>query len=556
MTMAKLSKSGLAKTPTSKENGKISREEKLIDLRKIGAIIQKNFVVMTRDKIRLIPLLIFPIVMILVLGFTTGNAPKHISTAIVVYDDSLLSQQIQQAIADSQTFSIKHVVSTEGEARNLLDNGDVRVIIEIPPNLEDDINNNIPASVTVIVDESDSAIAATANGQLNIIINNLAAGISQDKMQGYQQSVDNAAQGLSDYVNAQASDNQMLASADANDVSAGKAVVMSKNIIDEYINGLLLSIPSAKILIIPFSDTVKIILNNQTQNTSQNYLLREPAATAQIRGQVATLQQSSSMLGTASSTIAASSMMSRQASQAKRMQQNVAQSLRTIKIFTRSKIENVLRPLVLQAKPAYGTGKQAIDFLIPSLIALTLFQGAVMGMGRAVAGEKRDGSLTRVFLTPTSNVTIISGTIIFYIMFELVRASFLILISIILFNTTIEGSVFLIILILTLYVSISIAIGMIISSLVKTEQQFISMAMLVSLPTMFLAGAFFPVQAMPKFLQSIASILPVTYAGEALRGVMVKGFSLGMILAPVLILLVFLIILSAGVLMVFKRDIE
>jgi len=58
---------------------------------------------------------------------------------------------------------------------------------------------------------------------------------------------------------------------------------------------------------------------------------------------------------------------------------------------------------------------------------MTLFQGAVMGMGRAVAGEKREGSLTRVFLTPTSNITIITGTLLFYIIFEMIRASFLII---------------------------------------------------------------------------------------------------------------------------------
>ena len=82
------------------------------------------------------------------------------------------------------------------------------------------------------------------------------------------------------------------------------------------------------------------------------------------------------------------------------------------------------------------------------------------------------------------------------------------------------------------------------------------MAMLVSLPTMFLAGAFFPVQAMPKILQAIATILPATYAGEALRGVMVKGFPLGMILVPLGILLLFLAILLTGVFLVFKRNIE
>ena len=234
----------------------------------------------------------------------------------------------------------------------------------------------------------------------------------------------------------------------------------------------------------------------------------------------------------------------------------VAQPIITIREFTQSGVEDVLTPVVYESKPAYGSGLKAIDFLIPSLIALTLFQGAVMNMGRSVAGEKREGSLTRVFLTPTSTTTIITGTLLFYVIFELVRATFLIAFSIVVFNIKIQGSIPLIALILVIYIIVSTSIGMIISSMVKTEQQFQAMAMLISLPTMFLSGAFFPLEAMPKFMQSIAVFLPITYAGNALRDVMVKALPIGMIWYPLLILLAFLVLCITVVGIMFKRDIE
>ena len=56
-------------------------KEKIIDFRKILAIMRKNFIVMTRNKIRFIPLLIFPIIMILVFGYISGNIPEHISAS-------------------------------------------------------------------------------------------------------------------------------------------------------------------------------------------------------------------------------------------------------------------------------------------------------------------------------------------------------------------------------------------------------------------------------------------------------------------------------------------
>jgi ABC-2 type transport system permease protein len=142
------------------------------------------------------------------------------------------------------------------------------------------------------------------------------------------------------------------------------------------------------------------------------------------------------------------------------------------------------------------------------------------------------------------------------VLFELVRASFLIIFSVVVFNIKIQGSLLLIALILAIYIIVSTTIGMIISSIVKTEQQFQAIAMLVSLPTMFLSGVFFPLQAMPKIMQSIANFLPITYAADALRGVMVKALPIQMISYPLSILLLFLVIFVTCVVLVFKRDIE
>jgi ABC-2 type transport system permease protein len=142
------------------------------------------------------------------------------------------------------------------------------------------------------------------------------------------------------------------------------------------------------------------------------------------------------------------------------------------------------------------------------------------------------------------------------VLFELVRAALLIAFSIIAFGVTIEGNVLTMVLILTVYITICAALGMLISSLVRTEQQFMAVAMLFSLPTMFLSGAFFPVQAMPGFMQAIARFLPVTYAGDALRTIMVKGLPFSYTLYPLGILMVFLIIIIGILMKVFKRDVE
>lgn len=378
------------------EVNKKIKHEKAFDWPKIAAIIKKNFLVKIRDKTTLLPALLFPIIMIVVLGFSTGNMPHNIPTTIVVHDGSPTSQMIVQAISGSEYFSVSPLVSTEGEARQLLDEGKVKVIVEIPPDLQENLDNNIPTNIIVIVDESDSAISQTA-----------------------------------------------------------------KSIIAQIISGLS------------------------------------------------------------------------------------------------SKVSGGQTPLlVYDAEPAYGVGRQALDFVIPALIAMTIFMGAVQGMGRAIAGEKKEGSLTRVFLTPTSNTTIIAGTLIFYVIFEMIRAALILAFAMLLFGVQIEGSILLVGLILFIFVSLCTSIGLLISAIVKTEAQFTSVALLVSMPTMFLSGVFFPVQAMPKIMQSIATFLPITYAAQALRNVAAKGLGLSSILPSLGILLVFLIVILGLTVILFKRNIE
>jgi ABC-type multidrug transport system permease subunit len=528
-------------------------QEKFIDFAKMAAIIKKNFTVITRDRIRVIPLIIFPLVMIFIFGYTSGSIPKHISTAVVDYDSSGLSQSVLQQINNNNVFSVKYMVSTEGEAKKLLDSGQIRVIIILPQALEEDINSGKQSGVTIIVDESDSAVAATAKQTLSQIVYSISTQISKQRISQFQETVGASALQLqknSLQVNTYSLINARLE-------SAYSALSQAKKISDATRDSIQDSLPNANLYLPDSPNNI-----NNTVNTNY-FFVQYPPGYAATKAQLALFQRTSALLDAASINLQAASILSGSAD--KRLQsmgeylnyeKNVAIPLGKIMLFTKSSPDAMIQPLVYQEKPAYGTGKRAIDFTIAAIIALTIFQGAVMGMGRAIAGEKREGSLTRVFLTPTSNATIVLGTLFFYIIFELFRSAFIIMVAISLFHVHIEGSLLTIGVILAIYAGVSSSIGLILSTLVKTEQQFMAMAMLVSLPTTFLSGAFFPLQAMPRFLQVIAQFLPVTYGAEALRGVMIKGFPITMILFPLSVLIVFLIAALTIVFMVFKRDIE
>ena len=528
--------------------------EKLIDVGKILSIIQKNFIVISRDRARLIPLTMFPIIMILIFGFTSGNSPKHVPTAVVAYDTSPLAENVLRALSSNEVFSITKMVSTEGEAKQLLDHGKVKVIVSIPPNLQQSIDTNGKAVIKLMVDESDSSVAQSVRGAMGKVVASLSRQLGVEKIVSFQQSVGVASKKLESGSGSSAETfSLIIARAESATGLLGKA--------DDGLTTMASGLENS--LVYPKAGNFRPFrTNSSTASENQTFLLAAPGYTS-TKGQIATLRQDSELVQAAKAdveeakTAADSGKSSADAGNSyEEHRNNVELPAQAIDEFTGYSSDALVEPIAYEEKPAYGVGRRVIDFLIPAIIALTIFQGAVMGMGRAIAGEKRDGSLTRVFLTPTSNVTIILGTLLFYVIFEVFRSTFMMLFAMNIFHISVQGSLFAVFVVIVIYAAVCTSIGMFFSSLVKSEQQYLGLSMLVSMPTVFLSGAFLPIQAMPQFLQRLAAFLPVTYAADALRGVMIKGLSITTVFFDLLVLLLFLAVTLSAVFVTFKRDIE
>lgn len=533
-----------------KANGK----EKLIDFAKIVSIVQKNFIVISRDKARLIPLTIFPIIMILIFGFTSGNTPKHIPTAVIAYDSSQLSGRVVAELSSSQVLSIRSVLSTEGEGKSMLDSGKVKALVEIPSGLQDKLDSGEKAVITIMVDASDSSVASTVRQAVRDVTNNLASELSAEKIAAFQKSVGAASEKIEAYSAAGASQDSLIAS---KSTSAADALQIVGKSLKKSAAGLENSLAT------PVVGSFKAFgPNTSTVSLNETFLI-EPAGYATTKAQAASYRHNAELVETArANVLSVADIADKQAKSAdagndyRLYRENVELPKGVIMEFESYDTAAIVKPLGYEEKPAYGTGRRVVDFLIPAIIALTIFQGAVMGMGRAIAGERREGSLTRVFLTPTSNVTIILGTLLFYVMFEILRSTIMMLFAMNLFHIKVQGSLLAVFAVIVVYAAVSTSIGMFLSSLVKSEQQYLGLSMLVSMPTIFLSGAFLPVQAMPKLLQGLAGFLPITYAADALRAIMIKGLSIGVVSYDLMILSVFLAITLGGVFAVFRRDIE
>jgi ABC-2 type transport system permease protein len=198
---------------------------------------------------------------------------------------------------------------------------------------------------------------------------------------------------------------------------------------------------------------------------------------------------------------------------------------------------------------------QYIDFLTPAVIALTVFFGTIQTMGYAIAGERQDGTLVRIMMTPVSRGAIIFGKTLHQLGLQLARAVVLILAAIVLFGITMNGSWLLVALVLTVFTFGAVGLGMAISAVSEDMISFQAISMLVAFPSMFATGVFYPLSSAPDWMRFIAYLVPLTYANDAMRTIMVKGQGLAFIANDLMILLAFAIFYFGLGVYLFRREV-
>lgn len=208
----------------------------------------------------------------------------------------------------------------------------------------------------------------------------------------------------------------------------------------------------------------------------------------------------------------------------------------------------------LQINKIYGE-IEYIDYLLPGVLAMTMFMSSMLGLGNSIAGERERGELARLFMTPTSISSVISGKIISQLVKEMIQAVVLILSAMLIFNAVINGSFALLILVMLISVLCFVGFGMMISATSKTQEDYIQVVMPIAMPMMFICGVFFPKETMPWLLQKISYLLPLTYANDAVRAVMLQGAGLNSIALDLVVLLIFTLLFFVVGVVRFNRDI-
>ena len=217
-------------------------------------------------------------------------------------------------------------------------------------------------------------------------------------------------------------------------------------------------------------------------------------------------------------------------------------------------LNNFKDDISLHINRIYGNIKY-IDFLVPAILGMTIMMSCMMGMGATIAGERETGELARLFMTPTSVSTVIGGKIAAKLLIELVRALILIFMAVLLFNVSIKGGFLQTFIVLVIGALCFVGFGIMLSARTQTQEDYAQISLPFSMPMMFVSGVFYPIETMPWILQKLAYVFPLTYLNDAMRGIMLKGQTLGDVWLDLVVLLGFTVMFFIIGVKRFNRDV-
>jgi len=129
---------------------------------RVQAMMIKEFLQLTRDRLTYAMILVLPIVQLLLFGYAINNDPRHLPTAVLIQDDGVFARSIVSGLKATSYFDLKAVVRTDRELDRLIESGRVQFAISIPPDFSRRVVRHDNARILVEADATDPAATGTA----------------------------------------------------------------------------------------------------------------------------------------------------------------------------------------------------------------------------------------------------------------------------------------------------------------------------------------------------------------------------------------------------------
>lgn len=369
------------------------------------SIIRKEFIQIFRDPRTLVLIIVMPMLQLFLLGYAATNDVRNISLAVWDQSHSPQARALLDAFRSANYFSIDYVVGSDQEYRELIEAGDIRAALIIPPDYEERLIEG-SAQVSLVLDGSDATVGGTA---LN---------------------------------------------------------------------------------------TARLI--------GQSYATKVLTEQAALTGRPSSFQP----------------------------------------------------PLDVRTQVWYNPDLIAAYFNVPGVIGMILYFITTLLTASSIVRERERGTIEQLIVTPIRSWELVVGKILPYSILALIDMVEVLVIGHWWFKVPIKGDLGLIFALSGLFLISSLGIGLFASTVANTQQEAFITVMVTMLPSLFLSGFFFPIEAMPKLLQYISTIVPLRYYLVIIRALLLKGVGLPALQNEVIALSIFAVVIMGIAALRFRKRLD
>lgn len=194
------------------------------------------------------------------------------------------------------------------------------------------------------------------------------------------------------------------------------------------------------------------------------------------------------------------------------------------------------------------------NFLAPGLMIMIVMMTVMTGIPEAISKEKEMGTFDGMLSAPISQVSVIIGKSAALCTRGFIQCVIVLAIAMLLFGVTIQGSLLLAFFMLLLGIFSFIGLGILAISMTGDQASGTMIVNVLMFPMIFLGGVFYPLQQMPWFMQDISQFIPLTYAADAMRKIILLNAGVGDVLYQMLILVAFGVVTMAIAVPLFRKS--
>jgi len=207
--------------------------------------------------------------------------------------------------------------------------------------------------------------------------------------------------------------------------------------------------------------------------------------------------------------------------------QVVQQAARQLAAFPLARLRgDAMPPAAIEVVNFYNPERRAPVNTVPGLVGVILTMTMVMFTAMALVRERERGNLEMLIATPVSPWELTIGKVLPFVAIGLIQVSLVLALGKLIFAVPLRGSLLDIYLAALLFIIASLALGVFLSTLARSQFQAMQLAFFTFLPQILLSGFMFPYAGMPRAAQWLSEILPMTHFLRLIRGIALRGATL------------------------------